>query len=83
VALGALRTEPFDLVLLDVLMPELDGYETLARIERDEHVRHVPVIMVSALEDIESVVRCIEMGGRTISRSRSTPSFCARASTAA
>ena len=43
-------------------MPELDGYDTLAQIERDEKLRHVPVIMVSALEDIESVVRCIEMG---------------------
>jgi CheY-like chemotaxis protein len=61
-ALEALRAEPFDVVLLDVLMPELDGYETLAQIERDEKLRHVPVIMVSALEDVESVVRCIEMG---------------------
>jgi len=61
-ALEALRAERFDLVLLDVLMPELDGYETLARIERDEKLRHVPVIMVSALEDIESVVRCLELG---------------------
>jgi two-component system, cell cycle response regulator len=61
-ALEALRAEPIDVVLLDVLMPELDGYETLAEIERDEKLRHVPVIMVSALEDIESVVRCIELG---------------------
>jgi two-component system, cell cycle response regulator len=61
-ALEALRAEPFDVVLLDVLMPELDGYETLAQIERDEKLRHVPVIMVSALEDIDSVVRCIELG---------------------
>jgi len=61
-AMEALRAEPFDIVLLDVLMPELDGYETLAQIERDEKLRHVPVIMVSALEDIDSVVRCIEMG---------------------
>jgi two-component system, cell cycle response regulator len=61
-ALEALRAEPFDVVLLDVLMPELDGFETLAEIERDEKLRHVPVIMVSALEDIESVVRCIELG---------------------
>jgi two-component system, cell cycle response regulator len=61
-ALEALRAEPFDIVLLDVLMPELDGYETLAQIERDEKLRHIPVIMVSALEDIDSVVRCIEMG---------------------
>jgi DNA-binding response OmpR family regulator len=61
-ALEALGAEPFDIVLLDVLMPELDGYDTLAQIERDEKLRHVPVIMVSALEDIESVVRCLEMG---------------------
>jgi two-component system cell cycle response regulator len=61
-ALQALGAEPFDIVLLDVLMPELDGYDTLAQIERDEKLRHVPVIMVSALEDIGSVVRCIEMG---------------------
>jgi two-component system, cell cycle response regulator len=61
-ALEALGAEPFDIVLLDVLMPELDGYDTLAQIERDEKLRHVPVIMVSALEDIGSVVRCIEMG---------------------
>jgi DNA-binding response OmpR family regulator len=61
-ALQTLRAEPFDIVLLDVLMPELDGYDTLAEIERDEKLRHVPVIMVSALEDLESVVRCLEMG---------------------
>jgi CheY-like chemotaxis protein len=61
-ALALLRAERFDVVLLDVLMPELDGYETLAQIERDEKLRHLPVIMVSALEDMESVVRCIEMG---------------------
>jgi two-component system, cell cycle response regulator len=61
-ALAVLRAEPFDVVLLDVLMPELDGYETLAQIERDEKLRHIPVIMISGLEDMESVVRCIEMG---------------------
>jgi len=61
-ALAVLRAEPFDVVLLDVLMPELDGYETLAKIERDEKLRHIPVIMVSALEDMESVAGCIEMG---------------------
>jgi two-component system, cell cycle response regulator len=61
-ALAALAAEPFDIVLLDVLMPELDGYDTLARIESDEKLRHVPVIMISALEDIDSVVRCIELG---------------------
>jgi PleD family two-component response regulator len=61
-ALEALRAEPVDIVLLDVLMPELDGYATLAQIERDDRLRHIPVIMISALEDIDSVVRCIELG---------------------
>ena len=51
-----------DIVLLDIEMPELDGYETLAAIKGDEALRHLPVIMISAVEEIESVVRCIEMG---------------------
>jgi adenylate cyclase len=61
-ALAKLRAEPFDIVLLDVVMPELDGYEVLRRIEDDPELRHVPVIMISALEDLDSVVRCIELG---------------------
>ena len=61
-ALAALQAQPFDVVLLDVLMPEPDGYEVLARLKGDPRLRHVPVIMVSALEDIQCVVRCIEMG---------------------
>jgi two-component system cell cycle response regulator len=61
-ALAALQAQPFDVVLLDVLMPEPDGYEVLARLKQDPGLRHVPVIMVSALEDIQCVVRCIEMG---------------------
>lgn len=51
-----------DLVLLDVLMPELDGYETLAAIKADEALRHVPVIVVSGVEELDSVIRCIELG---------------------
>jgi adenylate cyclase len=61
-ALELLRAEPFDIVLLDVVMPEMDGFETLAEIEADNELRHTRVIMVSALEDIDAVVRCIEMG---------------------
>src|SRR5436190_1936322 len=61
-ALKLLRAEPFDAVLLDVLMPELDGYEVLAEIVGDPTLRHIPVIMISALEELDSVVRCIEMG---------------------
>jgi adenylate cyclase len=61
-ALEKLRAQPFDVVLLDVLMPEMDGYAVLAEIEGDPGLRHIPVIMISALEELESVVRCIEMG---------------------
>ena len=61
-ALETLRAEPFDVVLLDVLMPELDGCAVLERIEGDETLRQLPVIMVSALDEIETVVRCIELG---------------------
>jgi class 3 adenylate cyclase len=61
-ALERLREEPFDLVLLDMLMPELNGYETLRRMKQDPELAHVPVIMVTALEEAESVVRCLELG---------------------
>jgi adenylate cyclase len=63
-ALDLLHAQPFDVVLLDVLMPELDGYDTLARIVDDEKLRHIPVIMVSAVEEVESVARCLEMGAQ-------------------
>jgi two-component system, cell cycle response regulator len=61
-ALEALRAEPFDCVLLDVLMPEMDGYQVLEHIRNHPKLRHTPVIMISALEDVGSVMRCIEMG---------------------
>jgi adenylate cyclase len=51
-----------DVVLLDVLMPELDGYETLAAIKADDAIRHIPVMVVSGVEELASVVRCIELG---------------------
>jgi class 3 adenylate cyclase len=62
VALRLLEERPFDLVLLDVLMPELGGFETLARLKADARFAHVPVIMISALDEIDCAVRCIERG---------------------
>ncbi|MEX2262267.1 MAG: adenylate/guanylate cyclase domain-containing protein [Bryobacteraceae bacterium] len=61
-ALEALRREPADLVLLDIMMPEIDGYEVLRQMKADPELRDIPVIMISALDEVQSVVRCIEMG---------------------
>ena len=51
-----------DVVLLDLEMPEMDGYETLARIKATEAIAYLPVIVISSVEELDSVVRCIEMG---------------------
>ncbi|NJN66136.1 MAG: PP2C family protein-serine/threonine phosphatase [Chloroflexaceae bacterium] len=61
-ALDMLRTQPFDLILLDVMMPEMNGYQVLEELKHHGSLRHIPVIMISALDDIDSVVRCIELG---------------------
>jgi serine phosphatase RsbU (regulator of sigma subunit) len=61
-ALQRLGAEPFDLVLLDIMMPEMNGYEVLERLKADPVLQHIPVIMITALNEMESVVRCIEMG---------------------
>ena len=61
-ALERLRTGRWDLVLLDVMMPDIDGLEVLDRIQQDERLSALPVIMISAIDEIDSVVRCLEMG---------------------
>jgi adenylate cyclase len=61
-ALEMLHSKPFDLVLMDIEMPEMDGYQALEKITSDLKLRDIPVIMTSSLEAIDSVVRCIEMG---------------------
>jgi len=61
-ALERLREHRFDLVFLDIMMPEMDGYQTLERLKADERLRHIPVIMISSVDQIESVIRCIELG---------------------
>jgi len=61
-ALQMLQEQSFDVVLLDIIMPEMDGYEVLAQIKADAGLRNIPVIVISALDELDSAVRCIEMG---------------------
>jgi adenylate cyclase len=60
--LEALRSRPADLVLLDIEMPELNGYQTLEALRADPKLRDIPVVMMSSVEEVDSVARCIEMG---------------------
>jgi sigma-B regulation protein RsbU (phosphoserine phosphatase) len=61
-AIARLQTAEFDLVLLDVMMPKVDGYQVLTWIKGQPRLHDLPVIMISALNEMNSVVRCIELG---------------------
>jgi signal transduction histidine kinase len=61
-ALELLTCQKFDLILLDVMMPEMDGYTVLETMKSDAEFRDIPVVMISGVDEIESVVRCIERG---------------------
>ena len=61
-ALEAIKKNSFDLILLDVMMPEMNGYQVLEHLKSDVNLRDIPVIVLSALDEIGSVVRCIELG---------------------
>jgi class 3 adenylate cyclase len=61
-ALEALRSRAADLVLLDIEMPELNGYQTLEALRGDPKLRDIPVVMMSSVDEVDSVARCIEMG---------------------
>ncbi len=61
-ALEMMSAAAYDLVLLDIMMPDMDGYEVLRHIKSDARLQHIPVIMISALSEVQSVVRCIDAG---------------------
>jgi adenylate cyclase len=61
-ALAMTAAESCDLVLLDLMMPGMNGFEVLCRLKADAGTRHIPVIMISALDELDSAVRCIEAG---------------------
>jgi len=61
-AMEMLRSQTFDLLLLDIEMPQMDGFEVLAALKADRGLRDLPVIVTSSVEGIANVVRCIELG---------------------
>jgi len=61
-ALTMLEETPYDLILLDILMPNMNGLDVLTRLKQNLSWQTIPVIMISALDELDSVVRCIEMG---------------------
>ncbi len=61
-ALGLLRSDAFDAVLLDLIMPKMDGFQVLAEMKQDPVLRRIPVIVISSMDEMESMVRCIQMG---------------------
>ena len=62
VAMEMLRAKPYDVLLLDIDMPEMNGFEVLEALLQDEELRYLPVIMTSASDELDRVVKCIEMG---------------------
>ena len=61
-AIAELGQQPFDLVLLDIVMPEMNGFQVLEAIKANPNLSHIPVVVVSGLDDLDSLVRCIELG---------------------
>lgn len=61
-ALELMQEQTFDLVLLDIMMPKMNGYEVLEHVRQDARLRQTPIIMISAMDDLDSVVKCIELG---------------------
>ncbi|MCY7331799.1 MAG: response regulator [Pseudanabaena sp. CAN_BIN31] len=61
-ALLMVQSNRYDLILLDIMMPEIDGYAVLTHLKKDSRLRDIPVIMISAIEEMDSVMKCMEIG---------------------
>src|SRR5688572_27011479 len=61
-ALQMIRANRYDLVFLDIMMPKLNGYQVLEQVKTDAAMRETPIIVISALSELDSVVKCIELG---------------------
>ncbi|MGD0282274.1 MAG: adenylate/guanylate cyclase domain-containing protein [Dissulfurispiraceae bacterium] len=61
-AIEKMHLHKFDLVLLDIIMPEMDGFQALEEIKGSAELRYIPVIMISSLDEMDNIVRCIEIG---------------------
>lgn len=61
-ALAAINRQRFDLVLCDIMMPGVDGYQVLKEMKADPDFAPIPIVMISAVDEVESIARCIEMG---------------------
>ena len=62
VAVNKVHERPYDLILLDIMMPEMNGFDVLSYLKNNPDLRHIPVVMLSALDDIQSIVQCIKLG---------------------
>jgi CheY-like chemotaxis protein len=65
-ALELLRAQAFDMMLLDIEMPEMNGYQVLEHVLADARLRDIPIVVTSALDEMDSVVKCIQMGAKII-----------------
>lgn len=61
-AIAMIQPHKYDLILLDIMMPEVDGYSVLSHLKNDPELKRLPVIMISAVEEMESVMKCMELG---------------------
>ncbi len=78
-ALDWIKNKPFDLVLLDIMMPVMDGYEVCRKIKANMATQHIPVIFITAKTQTEDIVKGFEVGGSDyISKPFKTPELLAR-----